>query len=211
MMQRRMAINIPEFYVGSVLAVTVADPNATNKSNRFVGICIYRGDVGLRHQFILRNVVDHQGVEILYDMYCPLIQKIEVLKLEKRVDATLFYLRDALPEYSTFQFHTEPEVRAEGAPVPINAMKVKLKPRPWLERYERQDLKGIEDLNLPQQFYDKAAKVAKPWEKFDLMLQYRNSIPAEEQEVIYAELHSHLRKQDPRMKLRKYKDTSLIE
>jgi large subunit ribosomal protein L19 len=107
-----------------VLAVTVADPNATNKSNRFVGICIYRGDVGLRHQFILRNVVDHQGVEILYDMYCPLIQKIEVLKLEKRVDATLFYLRDALPEYSTFQFHMEPEVRAEGAPVPINAMKV---------------------------------------------------------------------------------------
>lgn len=50
---------------------------------------------------------------------------------------------------------------------------MKLRPRPWLERYERQNLKGVEDLNLPQRFYDKAAKVAKPWEKYDLMLQYR--------------------------------------
>jgi large subunit ribosomal protein L19 len=42
-----------------------------------------------------------------------------------------------------------------------------------LERWERQNLKGVEDLNLPQAFYDRAEKVAKPWEKYDLMLQYR--------------------------------------
>ena len=48
-----------------------------------------------------------------------------------------------------------------------------LKPRPWLERWERQELKGIEELNLKQEFYDKAEKQKKPWEKYDLMLQYR--------------------------------------
>jgi len=45
-----------------------------------------------------------------------------------------------------------------------------------LERWERQNLKGVEDLNLPQVFYDRAEKVAKPWEKYDLMLQYRQFI-----------------------------------
>ena len=50
---------------------------------------------------------------------------------------------------------------------------VKLRPRPWLERWERKSLKGVQDLGLPQIFYDRAAEVAKPWEKYDLMLQYR--------------------------------------
>lgn len=43
------------------MAVTVADPNASGKTNRFVGICIQRGGCGLRAWFILRNVIDHQG------------------------------------------------------------------------------------------------------------------------------------------------------
>lgn len=43
------------------MAVTVADFNASGKTNRFVGICIQRGGSGLRAWFILRNVIDHQG------------------------------------------------------------------------------------------------------------------------------------------------------
>jgi len=98
--------------------------NSPNKVTRFVGICIQRGGCGLRAWFILRNVVDRQGVEILYDMYCPLIQKIEVLRLEKRLDDSLLYLRDALPEYSTFSFDMEPEMRVDNSVVPINPIKV---------------------------------------------------------------------------------------
>ena len=98
--------------------------NSPNKVTRFVGICIQRGGCGLRAWFILRNVVDRQGVEILYDMYCPLIQKIEVLRLEKRLDDSLLYLRDSLPEYSTFSFDMEPEMRVDNSVVPINPIKV---------------------------------------------------------------------------------------
>nr|CAH0102928.1 unnamed protein product [Daphnia galeata] len=203
MLQRRSVIEIPEFYTGSIMAVTVADSNSPNKFARFVGICIQRGGSGLRAWFILRNVVDRQGVEILYEMYCPLIQKIEVLRLERRLDESLLYLRDALPEYSTFPFEMEPERRLNNSVVPLNPIKVKLRPRPWLERWERQDLQGVQDLNLPQRFYDRAKEVAKPWEKYDLMLQYRKTIPAEEQEKIYAEVHSQLQQQDLKRKIRR--------
>lgn len=60
------------------------------------------------------------GLEVLYELYSPLLHKLEVLKLEKRTDAHLLYLRDALPEYSTI----DPEMIAvkhpPGRPVPVN-------------------------------------------------------------------------------------------
>lgn len=106
-------------------------------------------------------------------MYDPTIQKIELIKLEKRLDDELLYLRDALPEYSTFDMNMEPEIIPDGTPVPINDIKVKLKPRPWLERWERQNLKGVQDLGLAEKFYKRAEELATPWEKYDLMKQYR--------------------------------------
>lgn len=64
------------------------------------------------------------GMEMFYEMYSPVIQKIEVLRLEKRLDGELLYLRDALPEYSTFPLDMEPEILPDGAPVPVNPIKV---------------------------------------------------------------------------------------
>lgn len=195
MLARRSMIDMPpQFYVGSVLAVTSSDPHAAGKTSRFVGICIDRQGCGLRAKFILRNVVDHQGLEILYDMYDPTMQKIEVLRLEKRLDDKLYYLRDCIPEFSTFDLNMEPEILPEGTEVPTNPIKAVLKPRPWLERWERQDLKGI--ANLEEYLTDKMARRAKAretkWEKFDLMKEYRSSIPAEEQSQIYSEVYSEL-------------------
>lgn len=64
------------------------------------------------------------GVEMFYEMYSPLIQKIEVLRLEKRLDSELLYLRDALPEYCTFPLDMEPEHLSQGSTVPVNPIKV---------------------------------------------------------------------------------------
>lgn len=80
MLARRTHIAIPEFYIGSILAVTYSEPHAPGKVNRFVGICIERQGSGLRAAFLLRNVVDSQGVEVLYELYDPAIQKIECLR-----------------------------------------------------------------------------------------------------------------------------------
>ncbi|XP_005190932.1 large ribosomal subunit protein bL19m [Musca domestica] len=207
MIDRRSQIDIPEFYVGSILAVTSSDPHAAGKVSRFVGICIQRERCGLRARFILRNVVDEQGVEVLYEMYDPTIQKIEVLRLEKRLDDHLLYLRDALPEYSTFDTNMEPEVMEDGAPVPVNDIQVRLRPRPWLERWERQNLKGVS--NIDEYLTDKRRRTAKehekPWEKYDLMKQYRSTIPEEEQKEIYAEVYSQLHQMELQRKRNKRK------
>jgi len=63
-------------------------------------------------------------MEITYELYNPTIQGIEVLKLEKRLDPHLFYLRDALPEYSTIPFDFEPVPHPPGATIPVNPIKV---------------------------------------------------------------------------------------
>lgn len=51
--------------------------------------------------------------------------------------------------------------------------KVKLKPRPWRARWERKGMKGLADLELAERFYKRAEELATPWEKYDLMKQYR--------------------------------------
>lgn len=127
-------------------------------------------------------------------MYDPTIQNIEVIRLEKRLDDNLFYLRDALPEYSTFDLNMEPEILPDGVAIPVNTMQVKLKPRPWLERWERQNLKGVSNIreNITKTIADKAIAREKPWEKYDLLKEYRVTIPAEEQQNVYAEVYSEL-------------------
>lgn len=171
--KRRMVLRIPEFYVGSIMAVTLADPHATGKTSRFVGICVERKNFGLGASFKLRNVIDGQGLEILYDLYNPLIQKMEVLKLEKSVDPHLLYLRDALPEYSTIDPEMLPVPHPSGRPVPVNDNKVKMKPKPWHRRWERYELKGLDLSEVDEEKMEVAEKHFLPeYKKMDLLMMY---------------------------------------
>lgn len=193
MLKRRKKIEIPEFYVGSIVAVTVSDPYATDKSSRFVGICIDRGGHGFDAWCILRNVVDHQGLEIRYELYCPVISSIDTLRLERRVDDQLLYLRDALPEYSTFPLDMEAELIAEGTPVPFNDVKVKMLPRRWTKKWERFHFKGIDyaDLLTEEDIFEAKKKLPPQWEKYDLMKEYRASIPEEDKETVFRDVAPH--------------------
>lgn len=197
MLARRSVVTIPEFYVGSILAVTYSEPHATGKVNRFVGICILREGAGLRASFILRNVVNGEGVEVRYNLYDPAIQKVDCLKLEKRLDNELLYLRDAPLEYSTFPFDMEPELISQES-IPVNKIKVPLKPQPWSEKWELKNLNGVTGVVVSEKRQRKAAASAKPWEKYDLMKIYRETIPEEEQVEIFSDLHKDLRQLDVR-------------
>lgn len=64
------------------------------------------------------------GVEICYELYNPRIQKIEVLKLEKRLDDNLMYLRDALPEYSKVDPDMKPVLISNVEEVPVNTVRL---------------------------------------------------------------------------------------
>ncbi|KAK7133130.1 hypothetical protein R3I94_015124 [Phoxinus phoxinus] len=178
MIQRRKVLNIPEFYVGSILAVSMSDPHASGNLNRFVGICTQRSGKGLGATFILRNVVEGQGVEICYELYSPRMRNIEVLKLEKRLDDNLMYLRDALSEYSTFDFNMQP-VRFElTGDVSVNQLKVKMKPKPWSKRWERPkfNIQGIRfDLCLTPEMMEHAQKWGEPWREYDMLKEYDTS------------------------------------
>ncbi|XP_070568091.1 large ribosomal subunit protein bL19m-like [Ptychodera flava] len=195
MLKRRKVLNIPEFYVGSILAITMADPHAVGKKNRFVGICIKRSGLGLGATCLLRNVIDGLGTEICYEIYSPLIQKIEVLKLEKSVDDHLLYLRDALPQYCTVDPDMSPVKHSPNDPVPISDTKVRMKPRPWSRKWERfhlqgidysrvtlrpKDIKAAEDWKAPWRKEDFARKYAQPK---DVLQQIRQELDEFEEEV----------------------------
>ena len=93
--------------------------------HRFVGLCI---DKNLSQNnkganFILRNVIQGQPLEIQYPIYNPLIQKIEVLRHQRWENEKpyigLRFIRDFPPEYSTVDskmeaepYTDEPSVRA---------------------------------------------------------------------------------------------------
>lgn len=71
----------------------------------------------------------------------------------------------------------EPEYHPEGLPVPVNDIKIPLKPTPWLQRWERKDMKGLIDpLSMVNEKRRRKAALpihTKPWEKYDLMKMYR--------------------------------------
>lgn len=194
----RAHIDIPEFYVGSILAVTTSDKHSVGKTTRFVGLCIDRGLCGLRSFFVLRNAIDNQGIEVRYELYDPTVQKIEVLLLEKRLDDKLYYLRDAPLEYSTIDVNMEAKHHPEGEPVPVNPIQVTLRPRPWMQRWERKNLKGVKRESIDEHISDKMRKQQKereePWLQWDLMRHYRSAIPEEEQLAIYSEIYPALNK-----------------
>ncbi|NXR09703.1 RM19 protein, partial [Semnornis frantzii] len=192
MIQRRKAFNIPEFYVGHILAVTTANPYASEKASRFVGICIQRGGKGLGATFVLRNIIEDQGVEIRYELYNPRIQAIEVLKLEKRLDDNLMYLRDALPEYSTFDVNMKPVSHLDHEEIPVNKLQVRMKPKPWSKRWERPqyNIKGIK-FELPEKKMKEAQKWSQPWVEFDMLREYDTS---KIEEKIWKEVSEELKK-----------------
>nr|XP_020033649.1 39S ribosomal protein L19, mitochondrial [Castor canadensis] len=178
MLERRKVLHIPEFYVGSILRITTADPYANGKISQFLGICIQRSGKGLGATFILRNTIEGQGVEICFELYNPRIHEIQVVKLEKRLDDSLLYLRDALPEYSTFDMNMKPVILESSKEVPVNKLKVKMKPKPWSKRWERPyfNIKGIRfDLALTEEQMKEAQKWSQPWLEFDMMREYDTS------------------------------------
>ena len=102
-----------------------------------MGIIIDRGGTGLRAWIIVRNVIDGLGVEFMYDLYSPTVKEIEVLRLEKRIDDELYYLRDCDPKHSTFPVDMQAELLADGQSVPVNEDVLPLRPFPWSRKWHR--------------------------------------------------------------------------
>lgn len=177
------------------MAVTVSDFWSIEKVSKFVGICIAREGQGLLSTFTLRNVIENEGVEIRYDIYNPTIQSIEVLKLEKRLDDHLYYLRDAPLEHSYVPFDFKAEIKfSNNEEVPVNETKIKLNPFPWTKYWFKHTLRGVEPLEgAPKWKYEKSLKEKYHGKEYDLMKDYRENVPEEDQLYIWKEVKDNLK------------------
>ncbi len=89
--------DIPEFKVGDTVRVYNKIVEGTNERIQlFTGVVIARGGKGIREMFTVRRVSFGIGVEKVFPLHTPRIDKIEVERKGHVRRAKLYYLRDKI-------------------------------------------------------------------------------------------------------------------
>ena len=87
--------NRGRFRIGDTIAVHVQiREGEKQRIQRFGGVVIARKGRGIGVTFTVRRIVANQGVERVFMLHSPMIDKIEVLSSGKVRRAKLYYLRD---------------------------------------------------------------------------------------------------------------------
>lgn len=87
--------DIPEFGPGDTLRVSVLiSEGDKERIQDFVGVCIRRKGSGISETFTVRRVSYGVGMERIFPLHSPKIEKIEVLRRGKVRRAKLYYLRE---------------------------------------------------------------------------------------------------------------------
>eukprot|EP00053_Salpingoeca_punica_P021319 m.212890 g.212890 ORF g.212890 m.212890 type:complete len:231 (+) comp21826_c0_seq1:100-792(+) len=111
--------DIPTFHSGSTLRIQHVESLDTPRMLSFTGICISKVNRGLGSSVILRNVIDGVSVERRFELFSPLVKKIEVLELARRRRAKLYYLRDRPQKESQIN------VNMEALPLPAGKVPIR--------------------------------------------------------------------------------------
>jgi large subunit ribosomal protein L19 len=86
---------LPEFKVGDTVKVSVLiKEGEKERAQAFEGVVIKRTGAGIRASFTVRKVSYGVGVERVFPLHTPRIEKIEVIARGRVRRARLFYLRD---------------------------------------------------------------------------------------------------------------------
>ncbi|MCE5202304.1 MAG: 50S ribosomal protein L19 [Synergistaceae bacterium] len=86
---------IPEFRPGDTVKVHVKVKEGNRERIQiFEGVVIGRQHGGIRENFIVRKMSNGIGVERIFPVHCPSIDKIEVARKGKVRRAKLYYLRE---------------------------------------------------------------------------------------------------------------------
>ena len=86
---------VPKFEAGDTLKVhvRVTEGNRT-RVQVYEGVCIGRKGGGINESFTVRKISYGEGVERVFPVYSPLVEKIEVVRRGDVRRAKLYYLRD---------------------------------------------------------------------------------------------------------------------
>ncbi len=92
--QEHMKKNIPVFKAGDTLKVHVKITEGDKQRIQiFQGVCIKRLNRGLGSSYTVRKISGGVGVERIFPLHSPSIDKIEVVRMGKVRRAKLYYLR----------------------------------------------------------------------------------------------------------------------
>jgi large subunit ribosomal protein L19 len=87
----------PDFRVGDTVRVWTRIKEADKiRVHPFEGIVIAKKNKGLSSSFTVRRISYGEGMEKVFPLYTPSIEKIEVIKKAKFKRARLYYLRKRL-------------------------------------------------------------------------------------------------------------------
>ncbi len=91
----RLGKVIPPFAPGDTVIVSVNVIEGTRKRvQAYEGVVVARRNRGLNSSFIVRKISNGEGVERTFQLYSPLIAKIEVKRRGAVRRAKLYYLRE---------------------------------------------------------------------------------------------------------------------
>jgi len=86
--------DIPVFAQGDTLVVDVKiKEGERERIQSFEGVCIAKSNRGINSAFTVRKISYGEGVERVFPLYSPIIDKITVLRRGKVRRAKLYYLR----------------------------------------------------------------------------------------------------------------------
>ena len=86
---------VPTFRPGDTLKVTVKIiEGEKSRSQAFEGMCIARKNNSINSNFTVRKISHGEGVEKVFPLFSPIIEKIEVVRKGDVRRAKLYYLRD---------------------------------------------------------------------------------------------------------------------
>ena len=87
--------DIPDFGAGDTVRVDVrVIEGGRERTQAFEGVVIARKGGGIRETFTVRKISFGVGVERIFPVHAPIVQKIEVLRRGDVRRAKLYYLRD---------------------------------------------------------------------------------------------------------------------
>ena len=86
---------IPAFRPGDTLKVTVRITEGTkSRLQAFEGVCIARKNNSVNSNFTVRKISHGEGVERVFPLFSPIVEKIDVVRKGDVRRAKLYYLRD---------------------------------------------------------------------------------------------------------------------
>jgi large subunit ribosomal protein L19 len=94
---------VPQFNVGDTIRVLVKIPESTDKVrlHPFEGVVIAKHGSGIRQSFTVRKVSYGEGIERVFPLYSPGIERIEIIRSGKVKRAKLYYLRGKIGKRAT--------------------------------------------------------------------------------------------------------------